>query len=368
MKKILLFLLLLSNATFLVAQCDNAILYPAATTTLITGTNIITSAQYAGEYNVTTGYIVGTSCSFISSNATDFITLRKVADNAVIAQGVTPINIIYAAAMGNIEMHVNTNAVCGTANVNRTSTITMNLVDNNAFKGGNDDGFTTTILNKISTTDNNAFKGGNDDGFSTIILNKISTIDNIAFKGGNDDGFSTIILNKINTTDNNAFKGGNDDGFAMQKMIITDATAFKGGNDDGFATIQLAKININDNSAFKGGSDDGFATILLNKNTITDPIAFTGGIGRGETQLRLAPTSCNVNTIRMWNGSVSTAWENPNNWDCGILPTITSEVIIPNAVPHYPIVNFNFEIKKLILNPNASIIIMPAVNFKLNGL
>jgi hypothetical protein len=368
MKKILLSFLLLCNATFLAAQCDNSILYPSATTTLVVGTNTITTLQYAGEYNVTTGYIVGTSCSFISSNATDFITLRKVTDNAVIAQGITPINIIYAAAMGNIEMHVNTNAACGTANVNRISTITMNLTDNNAFKGGNNDGFSTIILNQINLTDNNAFKGGNDDGFATIILSQINLTDNNAFKGGNDDGFATIILNRINLTDNNAFKGGNDDGFAMQKMSLTDANAFKGGNDDGFASILLAKINISDNTAFKGGSDDGFATILLNKNTITDPIAFTGGIGRGETQLRLAATSCNGNNIRMWNGSVSTAWENPNNWDCGILPTITSEVIIPNNVPHNPIVNFNFEIKKLTLNPNASIIIMPTVNFKLNGL
>jgi hypothetical protein len=266
---------------------------------LVLGTNTITTFQYAGDYNVTTGYIEGATCSYTINNPTDFITLRRVTDNVVIAYGISPVNITYTAAMGNIEMHVNSNPSCGLENANRTSTIVMSLIDDYAFKGGNDDGFTTIILNKINITDDNAFKGGNDDGFTTIILNKINITDDNAFKGGNDDGFATIILNKIN---------------------------------------------------------------------ITDPIAFTGGIGRGETQLKLAATSCNGVNTRIWNGSVSTAWENPSNWDCGIIPIISSEVIIPNGVPNYPVVNFNNEIKKLTLSPNASITIMPAINFKLNGL
>ncbi len=214
------------------------------------------------------------------------------------------------------------------------------------------------------------YNGGSNDGYNTAIYNKQSTTDINAFRGGSNDGYNVAIYNKQSTTDINAFKGGADDGFAVvtyNKQNITDANAFKGGTNDGFAVVTYNKQNITDANAFKGGTNDGFTVSTYIKQSITDANVFKGGNGRGETQKIYFASYCNGIAIRTWNGSVSTAWENPNNWDCGILPTISSEVIIPTAVPRFPVINFNFEIKKLTINPNASINILPGITFKLNG-
>jgi hypothetical protein len=200
-------------------------------------------------------------------------------------------------------------------------------------------------------------------------LPKTNITDVLAFKGGNDDGFANKLLPKTNITDVSAFKGGNDDGFAnklLSKTNITDVSAFKGGNDDGFATKLLSKANITDVLAFKGGNNDGFTALTLTRTDITDAAAFKGGIGRGETLFKLVPLTCDGNTVT-WNGSVNEAWENPDNWNCGIMPNLNSIVIIPSGVPNYPQINTNFEIKTLFVNPNSKITIKQGVLFKLNG-
>jgi hypothetical protein len=353
----------------LIAQCDNAFQYPTGTLSITTSINTISTAQWAGDYNVTTGYINAATCTFSSSKNTDFITLRKASDNAVIATGITPVTIIYSAAMGNIEMHINKDAACATENINRTTTIVMNITDDNTFRGGSNDGFNALAVNKTDITDNNIFKGGNNDGFNTLVLNKTDITDDNTFRGGNDDGFTNIFLSRATITDVVSFRGGNDDGFTntfLPKATITDAISFRGGNDDGFATILLNKINITDALAFTGGSGDGYHFILLNKININDPIAFTGGIGRGETFIKFTHTACD-GIVATWIGNVNNNWENPANWDCGVMPNIGSIVIIPSAATFFPKVNFNYEIKKLILNNNSFITVQPGVLFKLNG-
>ncbi len=189
------------------------------------------------------------------------------------------------------------------------------------------------------------------------------------YTGGGNDGFVNTFLPKSIITDDNAFRGGSGDGYAftnLPKTNITDANAFKGGNDDGFANTFLAKSNITDATAFRGGNDDGFANTFLAKINITDVNVFRGGIGRGEAQFKLVPITCDGTTVT-WNGTVSNAWENPDNWNCGVIPNVSSIVIIPFGVPNYPKVNANYEIKTLYINANATITIQPGVQFKLNG-
>jgi hypothetical protein len=237
------------------------------------------------------------------------------------------------------------------------------------YRGGANDGFALTNLPKTSITDNNAFRGGANDGFALTNLPKTNITDANAFVGGSNDGFAVLNLPKTNITDASAFIGGSNDGFALTnlpKINITDASAFVGGSNDGFALTNLPRINITDANAFIGGSNDGFALTFLPKQNISDAFAFKGGIGRGETQAKLTLLTCDPNTFT-WNGSVSNAWENPDNWNCGIMPHIGSTVIIPNGVPNYPRVHANFEIKTLVVNNNASIMIMTGVNFKING-
>jgi hypothetical protein len=82
--------------------------------------------------------------------------------------------------------------------------------------------------------------------------------------------------------------------------------------------------------------------------------------------ITVTSTPCNVANVR-WNGSISTDWDNPVNWDCSILPDITSTVIMPAGLTRYPIVTSFHEIKSIFLQTGASIRINPNVSFKVNG-
>lgn len=45
---------------------------------------------------------------------------------------------------------------------------------------------------------------------------------------------------------------------------------------------------------------------------------------------------CSINN---WDGTISTAWENPLNWSCGSVPDANTAVIINSGKPNYPVVN-----------------------------
>jgi acetyl esterase/lipase len=68
-----------------------------------------------------------------------------------------------------------------------------------------------------------------------------------------------------------------------------------------------------------------------------------------------------------WNGSVSEEWENPLNWEGNQLPEITSNVVIPSVVPHYPTVSVATEIKSIKLQPGSTVNMEPGILLKING-
>ena len=69
----------------------------------------------------------------------------------------------------------------------------------------------------------------------------------------------------------------------------------------------------------------------------------------------------------IWTGAISTDWANIGNWNCAGIPTTTSEVVIPNAVPNYPVINLNVEIKKLTVNTGATVTTATGFTLTLNG-
>lgn len=85
------------------------------------------------------------------------------------------------------------------------------------------------------------------------------------------------------------------------------------------------------------------------------------------------PGSTTVNVTVMpagtivWTGAVSTDWNDAGNWNCGGVPTITSEVLIQAGKPNYPILNSNVEIKKIKLDPGATVTTGSGFELKLNG-
>ena len=69
----------------------------------------------------------------------------------------------------------------------------------------------------------------------------------------------------------------------------------------------------------------------------------------------------------LWTGLASTAWENPGNWNCGILPDATTDVIVKYGAPHYPVINSNAVCRSLSANPGTSVNIKTGFNLSLMG-
>ena len=67
-----------------------------------------------------------------------------------------------------------------------------------------------------------------------------------------------------------------------------------------------------------------------------------------------------------WIGVMSSDWDNPANWGNGVLPTTSSDVIIPRDTPFQPIVNTNTVIRSITLMEGASLGIMNGVTFETN--
>jgi hypothetical protein len=71
--------------------------------------------------------------------------------------------------------------------------------------------------------------------------------------------------------------------------------------------------------------------------------------------------------ISTWTGAINTDWNNVGNWNCGGIPTITSEVVIPAGKPNYPVITLNVEIKKITVDPGTSVTVATGFDLKLNG-
>jgi len=57
-----------------------------------------------------------------------------------------------------------------------------------------------------------------------------------------------------------------------------------------------------------------------------------------------------------WTGTVDSTWENPANWDCGVLPDANTDVIINSGIV---ILNSDQAVRSLTVNPTASFTIKP---------
>ncbi len=343
--------------------CNNTFQFPAGIFSLTTGLNTIATNQWAGDYNVTTNYLDGAFCTYASTVNTDYITLRKSSDNAILKTGLTPVSLVYDVSMGDIEMHISTNAACGTENVNRTTTVDQQLF--NIYTGGYNDGFQKTIALNLNPLPN-IYTGGNSDGFQKIIAINLNPLPNI-YTGGNNDGFQKIIALNLNPLPN-IYTGGNNDGF--QKIIALNLNPlpniYTGGNSDGFQKIIAINLNPLPN-IYTGGNNDGFQKIIaLNLNPL--PNIYAGGNNDGfqKTIAINQNPDCSDNIVR-WSGKLDINWANPGNWDCGVLPGINSEVILQSGLDRYPTVSSSYEIKKLHLKPLSLINFLQDVVFTING-
>lgn len=66
----------------------------------------------------------------------------------------------------------------------------------------------------------------------------------------------------------------------------------------------------------------------------------------------------------IWTGAVSTAWEDPLNWNSGAVPDGNSNVTINSGVPRYPVVNSNAICRSLKIQPGATFLVKTGFNLK----
>jgi hypothetical protein len=68
-----------------------------------------------------------------------------------------------------------------------------------------------------------------------------------------------------------------------------------------------------------------------------------------------------------WKGMVSSDWQNPVNW-CGVLPTATTEVVIPSTAPHMPVLSTGAGYcDTMTVMPGASVTVTTGANLNIYG-
>jgi uncharacterized repeat protein (TIGR01451 family) len=115
-------------------------------------------------------------------------------------------------------------------------------------------------------------------------------------------------------------------------------------------------IDINDNTIYSGA-----ATNQL--QLTTPPTTMQNYKYRCVVTTGAVPSVSEVYVLRfgvVWNGTSSSVWEDPANWDCGILPDENTEVSIYPRL-HNPVLSTNRSCYSLSVLPSASLTLNPGI-------
>lgn len=75
------------------------------------------------------------------------------------------------------------------------------------------------------------------------------------------------------------------------------------------------------------------------------------------------PVAITVTEAFTWVGTVSTDWNTPQNWSCGITPTLNQHVIVPSFPANQPVVTSGLGFaKSLTVDSGAAVTIMPGAS------
>lgn len=72
-------------------------------------------------------------------------------------------------------------------------------------------------------------------------------------------------------------------------------------------------------------------------------------------------------TTNNWRGTVSSAWENPANWSCGVVPDSTMNVIVQAPAANYPIVNSIAFCKSITTSSGVQVIVNEGRRLNVTG-
>ncbi|MBL0359073.1 MAG: hypothetical protein IPP72_20400 [Chitinophagaceae bacterium] len=126
---------------------------------------------------------------------------------------------------------------------------------------------------------------------------------------------------------------------------------------------------LNTGTGFNNISDTGFYNGSNNINlTLTNaPTSWYGYRFRCVVNGSTYSDTTDLKFTAYWNGSVSTAWENTSNWNCGSLPDANTDVVINEGVKYYPVINNATSCRSVKLNKNAMATIVNGIQLILTG-
>ena len=152
--------------------------------------------------------------------------------------------------------------------------------------------------------------------------------------------------------------------FALMKpygnlICADDSTKFKtniiGTNYQWQVNNGIGYIDINNDAIYIGTSTDSLKIILpphsYFDNKYRCKITTTFGIVYSEEFILKYGT--------LWNGTVSTSWENPLNWSCNKIPDVNTDVYILNGTPFAPILNASTSIRSVTILAASNLTIQP---------
>lgn len=116
---------------------------------------------------------------------------------------------------------------------------------------------------------------------------------------------------------------------------------------------------------------------------VTDDNVHSGSKTR-DLQLKMVPSSyygyqyrCLTNNVagytltlkfvNYWNGNESTAWENPQNWDCGTVPDAGTDVVINGGLTNYPVISSNAVCRGTTVGAGAALTIADGFKLTVKG-
>jgi len=103
--------------------------------------------------------------------------------------------------------------------------------------------------------------------------------------------------------------------------------------------------NINDNDNYVGTKTDSLQLINI-------PSSQYGFQYRCIVNGSVSSTAFSIQFINTWTGTVDSTWENPANWNCGVLPDANTDVIINSGTI---VLNSNTTVRSLTINTGASL-------------
>lgn len=119
-------------------------------------------------------------------------------------------------------------------------------------------------------------------------------------------------------------------------------------------------INITDNSSYTGSNS-------VNLQILNAPSSWYGYKYRCVVDATNFSAVMSLQFTAYWNGSISTAWENPGNWNCGIVPDINTDVIINKEALNYPQLNSTTSCRSVHVNKGAAATMNAGANLILTG-